>query len=388
MDITKFRTPQEIIAKDNPSPDGSWLLAIDAGYSGVKGFAPDKYFCFPASVKRVEGMISVPNDRDIIYRDDTGTYLVGELAQEQVMAGDTSGTDSDLFSRGRYSTRNFNIMVRAGIAIGISNAGGKKCWTPGMPIKIQTGLPTKYLIKNDIEQLKKAFAVQEKFDIKIGKAKWRGIDLDIKPEDISVMAQPSGTLYNLVIGEDGKFTKDAASILEKNIFIADVGFGTFDPYGLVNRIAVVKESVPDMGMKRIMERVVQKLYEDTGEDVSISGLQKHITKGYYPVLDTDTMTTKDIGLAPYFEAAMKETCAESIEAIRSMANNLRDYEILVPTGGTGEAWYGIYRDYFAGMKGLTVMKANRNDNLPMLYSNVRGYYMRHYKELSKAGGKK
>ena len=37
-------------------------------------------------------------------------------------------------------------------------------------------------------------------------------------------------------------------IMEKNIIIADIGFGTFDPYGVVNREKVLEESINNLGM--------------------------------------------------------------------------------------------------------------------------------------------
>lgn len=80
---------------------------------------------------------------------------------------------------------------------------------------------------------------------------------------------------------------------------------------------------------------------------------------------------------PYKEKVHK-VCMESIETLKTISNFMRDYDVMIPTGGTGQAWFEEYREYFKGMTGLQIIPGNRNDKLPMIYSNVRGYYMFRY----------
>jgi len=46
MNVRSFRTPQEIIPRKNAVLGNSWLIGIDAGFSSLKGFAPNKFFVF------------------------------------------------------------------------------------------------------------------------------------------------------------------------------------------------------------------------------------------------------------------------------------------------------------------------------------------------------
>ena len=81
---------------------------------------------------------------------------------------------------------------------------------------------------------------------------------------------------------------------------------------------------------------------------------------------------------------MEKISDEMINEINALARKSKTEglnEVLVITGGTGAAWYDMYADYFKGMKGLQVIPGNCNDGLPMMYSNVRGYYMLRYMEL-------
>lgn len=384
MNVKKFRTPQEIVPYKNTCKEDCWLISIDAGFSSLKGFAPNKYFCFPSFVKKLDGMLQTPSERDILYKDDSGLYLVGMEAQEQVSSDDTSDTDAEMFSRNRYKGKKFEIILMTGVGLGLSNNQIRQR-QKDLPIYIQTGLPTAYLMA-DKGKIAKAFSNNYHFSLKIGNSSWRDYDVALKTEHIYVMPQPAGTLYSAVIDDTGHYLPDAKEILTQNVLVADAGFVTFDPYGLMNRKLVLKESLQDLGMKRILVDTSRLIYEDYGEEIRVPAMQKHLGKGFFSIMDEESMKTDEIDITPYLKKANYNVCMESIEALKHMTNYLRDYDTLIVTGGTGAAWYDLYKDYFKGMKTLNVMPGNRNDGLPMVYSNARGYYMFRYMALQ--AGKK
>lgn len=376
MNVLKFRTPQEVIERRNVSLENCWLIGIDAGFSSLKGYAPNKCFCFPSYVKKVENMLPLSNEDDILFKDESGTYLVGKTAQEQITSDDTSDADKELFSRNRYLSKKFHIIIMTGIALGLMDNSLLKR-KEEVPIKIQTGLPTAYL-KKDSSAVKKAFSEDSHFQLKIGSGSWQRFHISLNSDDISVMAQPSGTMYSVMIDENGKYLSDAKSMLMKNLMIVDIGFGTFDPYGLMNRKLVLQESLPDLGMKRILEETTKLIMQEHQEEIRISAMQKILGKGYFTVFDEEKMESKSVLLAPYLEKASKMVCKESIETLKTISNFMRDYDVMIPTGGIGQAWYEEFREHFKGMTGLQIIPGNRNDKLPMIYSNVRGYYMFRY----------
>ena len=117
MDLKLFNTPQEIIAGKYPVKN-FWIISVDIGFSSVKGVAPNKRFCFPSYVKKMDSsLMSVDND-DIYYRDNDGMYLIGTKAQDLVRADDTNDTNSS-FDRNRYFTKEFVILARTAVAIGL-----------------------------------------------------------------------------------------------------------------------------------------------------------------------------------------------------------------------------------------------------------------------------
>lgn len=382
MDTKMFRTQQEIIPRKNAAYDGCWLLGIDAGYSSIKGFSPNKIFTVPSYVKKMDSALIFPGKKDILYRDETGTYMVGMTAQEQVSSDDTSDTEAEMFGRNRFRNKKFLIQVMTGIAIGMmDNAVCTR--DPSKPVLVQTGLPPADMLQYE-SAIKKAFSTPCSFQLKIGEQGWQKFDIRIKPEHVFVVPQPSGTLYSIMVDKEGKYLSTARSIMQKNILIVDAGFSTFDPYGLANRKVVLSESFRNLGMNRILQETSKLIYKELGEDIRVAAMQKLLGKGSFKVLDEETMQEKDVLLGPYLNEANQLVCSESLETLKSVTNFFRDYDQMVLTGGTCASWFPLYREYLSKMR-IEVVAGNQNDNLPMMYSNVRGYYMLRMMAL-KAGG--
>ena len=85
------------------------------------------------------------------------------------------------------------------------------------------------------------------------------------------------------------------------------------------------------------------------------------------------------------KASNEKICKEMLEKIDTMYDNLIDYNYLLITGGTGAAWDDIIREYYQGMKNLTVISGEQNDRLSPIFNNVRGYYLYLVEFLRKGG---
>ena len=381
MDLKAFNTPQEIIEGKYPVKN-FWIIAVDIGFSSVKGLAPNKRFCFPSYVKKMNSRLMSIDEEDIYYRDKDGTYLIGTKAQDLVRADDTNDTDSS-FDRNRYFTKEFVILARTAVAIGLMNNEERGNQGQLRPF-VQTGLPAAYL-KADAPKIKAAFSQPGTYEIKIGSGKWLQFENTLKSSDINVTSQPAGTLNSILFDDNGEPRKQARQIMEKNIIIADIGFGTFDPYGVVNREKVLEESINNLGMKRVLEVASEYIYKEFNMDIKIPQMRKCMKDGYFKIVDIQQMTSKKIPLDNYIERACKEVATQAATKLYEMAGYFQDYDILVVTGGTGAAWFDYFKEALAGMEDLEIIPGNDGNELPIYYANARGYYMSAYRRLRKAG---
>ena len=82
MDLKDFNTAQEIIPCKNPVRT-NWIIAVDIGFSGVKGLSPNKVFCFPSYVKKMDNSLMSVDDDDIYYDEVSSGLLVAEIRRNR-----------------------------------------------------------------------------------------------------------------------------------------------------------------------------------------------------------------------------------------------------------------------------------------------------------------
>lgn len=373
MDTKKIRTRQEIQSLNNPKSK-DYIIGLDTGYSSTKCFYENGYFVFPSFAKKLEGkMLNIQSDYDILYRDeDTGeVYMVGYVAQDMTESTDTNDTDGELFSRKRYGDKRYKIICNTAVAMALSGKNDDR------RIVIQTGLPSSY-VAGDSPAIKKTLSKTSRFSIKVGRGGWKLYEPEIKQEDIFVMAQPAGALYSVLIKNDGNYVNDAINILSSNVLVADIGFGTFDFYGIKNRTVVCKDSIDEIGMREVLSRTSKRILSEMNEDIKVAALQKNLMDGYVVCVDEENMKTTKRPIADIVEASSREVMKEAMMRAKSITDAFRGYEYLILDGGTGEAWYSDIKEWLSGMETLKIMPSNFNDHLPMIYSNARGYYMYRY----------
>lgn len=374
MNTRNFRTRQEI-AKTFKNPKAKkYVIGLDIGYSSVKCFHENGYFCFPSYMKKLDDLL-MPGDKDILYKDAAGDiYMLGYSAQEMIQTADTNDTESEFFSRKRYGSKMFKMLSNAALAIATLDKSDQK------EIVIQTGLPSSYY-EADTPAIKKAMSEAAEFDLKLGDRPWRHFKFNVS--DIRVMPQPAGSLYSTLIKDDGVYVPNAKSFLFGNTLVMDIGFGTFDFYGIKSRSIACKESKDEIGMRQVLKRTSKKILDELHEDIRLQALQQHLTTGVVTCIDEDEMKAEDKPIGPLLEAANQEVFKEAMDNAKNVTSAFRDYQYLIVTGGTGAAWFDKIQEFLSGMKNLSIIPANVNDHLPMIYSNARGYYMYCYMQNKK-----
>ena len=386
MNLTDFATKTEYIPRANPKVDGVWPVAIDYGFSGVKGFAPNKAFCFPNCAVKLDGTNTVldKSDNDIIIRDDTGTWVVGERAHEIITPVNAMNYESEMYERNRYFSPFFGAIMKAGLGIAVSsNPAGRY---EGQRIIVQTGLPPKYR-KQDTELIKESLTGIYRFEMRLGTGPFRLYEFSINADDVLVMDQPMGSLVSSITGIDGHQGQADALVLRSNTLVFDPGFKTLDIYDISAGMFKDSNTFDTLGMHEVFRRTAEDLHTMYNADVPVSNMQTAIRKGYVKAFDRRTMTNRKIPFDNILEARSKEVCREAIQKLISIYDYMQNHDYLVVTGGTGNAWFTQIDEYFKNMEALNIISANRNDpSLSNTYSNVRGYYMFLYGKLIRGRG--
>lgn len=95
-----FKTRTTFYNADNPSVEGVWSIALDIGYSAVKGYSVNRIFSYPSFIREanLDSMLAenMKTSKDTIqYRDaNLGTWDVGNRAIVLSSDGETYGSDN------------------------------------------------------------------------------------------------------------------------------------------------------------------------------------------------------------------------------------------------------------------------------------------------------
>lgn len=380
MIFTKdFATKTEVVPKNNGKKDGIWEIAPDLGYQGVKTYSPNSYSRFPSFAKRIDKEIefasNVPNNC-IQFRGSDGAYwVIGEYAYAILKPGDTSDNDSALYGRERYMQPWFKAIAETALGLAMMD---NKIYTPSPSdrIVVQTGLPELYL--NDQDELKEVLSGKHEFSLKLGPRPWQNFSMDIKYEDVHVMSQPKGTLFSVCIEENGKASVQASEFLKSSGLVFDAGFGTLDIFTLLRGSVGDGETFSDLGMKRVMQETVTQLNDKYHMSLSIPQLLKALPTG--KVRHVRGLKSEEIDFSTILEDSNRKVCEEAIERLAGSIP-LGEYNYMIVTGGTGDAWYDIIKDKFKDFSTLQIVRGNVNGRFPMVYANARGYYLYRYNKI-------
>lgn len=384
IEAKAYKTKTYFMKRKNACTEKQWIIALDAGYSGVKIMSPNVVACFPSIAKRLDdrGFIGRLPDECIRLTDHLTheTWLVGQHAQDTLSDEDTSVSARAIYNRNRYENPMFKVLVEAGLGIAcMKNAFGDPA---GKTLYVQTGLPLEYMedgtagaessSDTDAEMLRSVISGRHSFSLCIGSDKEVRFDFVINPKHVYTLSQPRGTLFSVAINNDGNVKPGASELFGKKGLVFDAGFGTLDIFSLKANKTDGGQTWPDLGMKAVMERTAEGIRKRDGVKIPVPAMQKYLETG--KIRYHKGRISKHIDFSDILEESSKAVCNEAIDRLFT-AFPVYEYDYLIITGGTGDAWKEQIREELAGMETLEIMNGDANDTLPMIFANVRGFYM-------------
>ena len=360
------------------------IVALDIGYSGVKGASPNRVFTFPSYAKKT------PKDLDVVGKvrpsdiqlrnDKTGEcWLVGQAAETMMDQVDIeSTTDASLYTRYRYDSEVFKVLAMTGMALGLWGTGS------GNDIYLQTGLPATYKDRDE-GKIVSALCGDYAVSIKVGSGDWVPFQFTLDENHIDVMEQPQGTLCATAY-DNGVVSQMGKDILRSNSIILDIGFGTEDIFSIRSGYKNAHQTYSDTGMRAVFEAVIKQLQADHKNyalETKIFELQRYMENGEVPYFDADEFQMHNLPFADILEEKNREICDKSIRRLMQDYGNLVGYNYLIVTGGTGESRFEQIKEMLSGLPTLQVLPGNLNtQDLAFSYSNVMGYYMLRHAKLA------
>lgn len=387
-----FRTRTIYEKRKHYQEPEKWVVGEDIGYSSVKGFCANSYYCFPSYATKMasERVEFKPDKTEIILRDhESGEqWLVGAVAQNNMSVEDTKDSEESMYGRNRYFDPMFRVYASVGIGLGLS--GNEFGIPPHVgddldmdKIVLQTGLPPKY-IKSDAELLREALGTHYNFSIKFGDSGFIDYKFDLDPERIRIMSQPKGTFRAICVDREGHFVPAAEDYARKKVLVVDGGFRTLDIFPIFAGEPKESQTFDNLGMCEVLKDTSEAIYKKYGVNLSIPVMQRFLEEGRIRKLNRRAMETTTYEFDDLLIKANKEIFGLALDKIKQLYNYLYEIDYIVLTGGTGDAWYNYFKEGLKNMitagpgmePTLRIVPGNINDpDIPMFLANVEGYYM-------------
>lgn len=388
MDTAIFKSKSEIKERALPKILGNnqykarTIIALDGGYSSVKGASPKRIFRFPSFAIKAPSVLDVVGkvkNTDIQFRNNKNgeIWLVGESAEVLMDQSDIdSTTDASLYTRYRYNSDVFKVIMSTGMALGLWGT------SEGNEIFLQTGLPATYKARDE-QKLIEALSDDYDISIKVGSKDWTTFKFNLDKDHINVMEQPQGTLCAIAYN-NGDLSDIGKSVLTSSTIIYDCGFGTEDIFAIKSGYKNSHNTYSDTGMRAVFESVIKEIQNEYPIELKVFELQKYLETGEAPYFDPDEFKTTLIDFSEILYKVNEKLCEKSIRRLMQEYSNLTDYKYLIVTGGTGESRYKQIEEMLSGLPNLKVLPGNYNTpDLNYAYSNVIGYYMLRYAKTMK-----
>jgi plasmid segregation protein ParM len=331
------------------------VLGIDIGFGFTKATNGRNVVVF----KSVLGEATDIQFRDqVLDQSDQEQYLHVELDNQSYFVGELAERQSTVHS----FTLDQNQLI-ATFAKTLALTGLGQLVERNLPVRVVTGLPIGYFRRH---QEKLATLLQGSHPATFVDGDGKRRETVIKVNQVRVIPQPFGSLFNLVLNDFGEVSN--RKILQEKVGIIDVGFRTCD-YTIADRTRYSERGsrTTDAGISQAFSMITSKLRENSGVSVELYRLYQAVDSGSIKIRGK----TYDI------KAMADQVFGQLASAIATEAERLwaRDWDMdaIVLAGGGGAVLAPHLRRLLQG----EVLLVN-SDKDPRL-NNVFGYakYAKH-----------
>ncbi len=321
------------------------VLGVDIGYGFVKSFDGQNEIAFPSVV----GI-----GRDISYQSQLSTYSspLDTLALisngKKYFVGNYAIRQSSIPSRSLdiKKPEDINTLLLCLTALGLYSP------EPQQNFNVVTGLPTNYILSYQ-EPLKNLLEGEHQISIQLNGSLEEKV---INVNDIVIIPQPFGTLYNLALDNNGEV--EDRDMTNKIVGIADIGFKTADfvvsdSLEFVDRLSSSSSSGM-VSAYEIIASMIRSKFKIDKKDFELDQIVKN-------------KTIKIAGVNHDISDIISEAFYNLAAKIKTELDSLWDYrelDAIILTGGGGEALSEYLIPKFNNM--MLVQDAQ--------FANVKGFW--------------
>ena len=290
------------------------VIGIDVGFGFTKATNGKNFTIFKSLIGdstdiQFHSSLAAGGSEDNLHITfDDKSYFLGDYADRQ--------------SNVRQFTLDQETLLTDYIKLLALTAAGR-CFRSGGAVNVVSGLPVGYL-KRDYKRVTDLLRGRHK--ITFHEDGGKQLTKSIHVQNVQMMPQPVGTIFNLLMDESGKITN--GDLARQKVGVVDIGFRTTD-FTIFDRLQYVERgsSTMETGISKCFSIIANKLRQESGVNVELYRLYQAVETGMIKVRGKE-----------YSIASLRDKVyAHSATAIANDVNRLWaeewDMDAVILTGG-------------------------------------------------------
>ena len=314
------------------------VIAIDLGNGFVKAICDGKTLILPNFFARKEDFV-LADTKELDKELDLDVYVSGDFPEEEYVWGpDIYLAENPLTTytaQDRYVKKNYKLLFQILMGRLVKDSGASK-----VEVVLVTGVPSSEKGTKLEEQL--AFLLDNSFEITVN-----GKTIIIKIVHKEIAAQPMGTFFSEVLGENGTYKNKELLTNEKEYTgIIDIGTGSSDADG-VKRGKAQQEARKTVrkGMSNVYTKVMNYIQAEYPTlSLTTELVEKAIREG--DGIDYPINSRKKIRIKEVFDKACRELAEDVIAEINKAWTDRTQFSVIFLTGGGAKHLYEFFKEDF------------------------------------------
>ena len=326
------------------------ILGIDLGFGFTKATNGRRSLVVKSVIGEAEeqfgGRVTdTPRDEDHLHLElEDRSVFVGDLAERQ------SSLRSFTLDQERFIAESAKPLTLAAASVLVE---------PGDPVRLVTGLPIS-TYRERAEDLARLLRGRHSFTAIDAAGGRQRIALEVG--EVHVMPQPFGSLYDLILDDEGEIG-DRGGLLQEKVGIIDVGFQTSD-FTVSDRTSFLERASgsTESGIARAFAVIGGKLREKSGVSVELYRLYDGVQQGRIKIRGNTYELNRLI------EHVFGQLATDLATEANRLWGDEWDMDAILITGGGG----AVLAPYLAPLLRGNVLPVDPSRDARM--NNVRGFY--------------
>lgn len=336
------------------------IIASDFGYGYTKACSNKDFIKFPSllskarNIRFVSEIASDASDLEKLWVDlDGNEFFVGKLAYSQ-------GTEIiQVLHKDKFLHKSTEIIMKSALGYISKNFQGSP-----KEFDCISGLPVSFCTSEAKENLANMLRGSHEITFKRDLVKKDPEKVLFSINDVKIMPQPLGSLFHVILDQNGNFKDDSVDLASGSIAIIDIGFGTTD-FTIIDNLEYIDKYSRSINsaVSNVCSNLSNVLSEQIQEEIPVYDIQNSLYNKEI-VIGSQRIDLKDA-----IDKVVDDVFQEIYSQGQALWKQKKSISCFIVTGGGAHLFFEKFKETFGPEYDIRTVK-----DIDSSFANVSGFY--------------